>query len=182
MSEQELLEERRIIERSKIDPEAFGFLYEKYYEQIFLFVERRVADRDTAGDLTSQVFLKAMMGLPKYEFRGFPFSSWLYRIASNQVNEYYRGNKHERIISLEDGGLQKLIAEAEEDAPTDPLPLLSKLLQELAPDEVQLLELRFFEERPFKEVSYILGITENNAKVRAYRIIEKLKKIASQYR
>ncbi len=55
---------------------------------------------------------------------------------------------------------------------------LVELLNELDEAEVQLLELRFFEQRPFKEVAYILEITENNAKVKTYRILDKLKKIA----
>ena len=49
--------------------------------------------------------------------------------------------------------------------------------QELPEDELQLIEMRFFEKRSFKEIGEILEITENNAKVKTYRILEKLKKI-----
>ena len=55
--------------------------------------------------------------------------------------------------------------------------LLLKVLPELAEDDLQMIEMRYFEKRSFKEVSEILDITETNAKVRAHRIIEKLKKI-----
>ena len=179
-SQEEIKEEHAIIERAKIDPEAFGYIYEKYYQHIFLFIERRVDDHATAGDLTSQVFLKSMLNLEKYKFRGLPYSAWLYRIATNQVNEFYRESKNQRVISLEDHHIEDVFEEinlsSDELEPTE---LLIELLNELDDDEIQLLELRFFEKRAFKEVAFILNITENNAKVKTYRIIDKMKKLAT---
>lgn len=178
-SEREIQEEHYIIKKAIDNPEVFGFLYEKYYKQIFLFILRRVDDKATTADLTSQVFLKAMLNLSKYKFQGLPFSAWLYRIATNQVNEFYRGSHFQRVISVEDEQINQVFKETSVDD-GDKAELISKLLEELDEEEVQLLELRFFEDRPFKEVAFILDITENNAKVRTYRIIEKLKKIAKR--
>lgn len=179
-SQEEIKEEHAIIERAKIDPEAFGYIYEKYYQHIFLFIERRVDDYATAGDLTSQVFLKSMLNLDKYKFRGLPYSAWLYRIATNQVNEFYRESKNQRVISLEDHHIEDVFEEINlSKDELEPTELLIELLNELDEDEIQLLELRFFEKRAFKEVAFILNITENNAKVKTYRIIDKLKKLAT---
>ncbi|MCU0451520.1 MAG: sigma-70 family RNA polymerase sigma factor [Bernardetiaceae bacterium] len=176
-SERAIAEENDIVERAKTNPEVFGFLYEKYYRSIFVFIDRRVEDRQTADDLTSQVFLKAMLNLPKYQFKGLPFSAWLYRIASNQINEFYRNSHQSRVVSLDDTHLERLFGEAGETAHRDRANLVRHLLDQLEPAEVQLLELRFFEDRPFKEIAYILDITENNAKVKTYRILEKLRKL-----
>ena len=178
-TKEEIKEELAIIKRAKVDPEAFGFIYEKYYQQIFLFIDRRIDDQSTSGDLTSQVFLKSMINLHKYKFKGLPFSAWLYRIATNQVNEFYRDSKNQRVISLEDHHIEDVFDEIDllKDE-VEPTELLIDLLNELSEDEVQLLELRFFEKRAFKEVAFILNITENNAKVKTYRILDKMKKIA----
>lgn len=178
-TKEEIKEELAIIKRAKVDPEAFGFIYEKYYQQIFLFIDRRIDDQATSGDLTSQVFLKSMINLHKYTFKGLPFSAWLYRIATNQVNEFYRDSKNQRVISLEDHHIEDVFEEIDllKDE-VEPTELLIELLNELNEDEVQLLELRFFEKRAFKEVAFILNITENNAKVKTYRILDKMKKIA----
>ena len=177
-SEQEIKDEVAILKRARINPDAFGYIYEKYYKQIFLFINRRVDDTSTSGDLTSQVFLKAMLSLEKYKFKGLPFSAFLYRIASNQVNEFYRNSKNQRVISLEKHHASSMFDEMEVEDEGNRTQLLIDLLNELEPDEVEVLELRFFEQRPFKEVAFILEITENNAKVKTYRIIDKLKKIA----
>ncbi len=179
-SDDAIKEENQIVERAKDNPEVFGFLYEKYYRAIFIFIERRTEDRQTAHDLTSQVFLKAMLNLPKYKFRGLPFSAWLYRIASNQINEFYRNSHQRRVISLEDEHVGRLFGQVSASNHADRSDLVGYLLNQLDEDEVALLELRFFEDRPFKEIAFILDITENNAKVKTYRIIEKLRKIAQQ--
>ncbi|MBK7310892.1 MAG: hypothetical protein IPI93_08900 [Sphingobacteriaceae bacterium] len=67
----QLQEEHLIIEAAKADPNNFAPLYDKYYKQIFGYLYQRMEDKDTAFDLTSQVFLKALTNLSKYEFKGF---------------------------------------------------------------------------------------------------------------
>ena len=54
--------------------------------------------------------------------------------------------------------------------------VLMTVIKNLPEDDVQLIELRFFEKRPFKEIAEILNLTETNAKVKLYRILEKVKK------
>lgn len=176
-SEQQIFNESQIIEEAKTDPGRFGILYEKYYRQIFVFVFRRTGDEDIAGDIVSDAFLKAMVALRKFEFKGLPFSAWLFRIALNEVNMYYRKSSRERVISLDQTNIKDMIAETGEKETEENRQLVMRLLSSLSPEEMQMMELRFFEKRPFAEVGEILGITENNAKVRTYRIIDKLKKI-----
>jgi RNA polymerase sigma-70 factor, ECF subfamily len=180
-TKEDIAMELEIIEKAKTDPNRFTTLYNKYYKQIFLFVYRRADDEDITADITSQVFLKAILHLPKYEFKGVPFSAWLYRIASNEINQYFRSNKASRAISIEDAGIERLSEELPEDTSDEKEKeqMLVEGMNHLSKDEIQYLELRFFEDRSFKEVAYILKITENNAKVKTYRILDKIKKIIS---
>jgi RNA polymerase sigma-70 factor (ECF subfamily) len=78
-------EERLLVEAAQRDPAKFADLYEIHFEPIYVFIVRRVRDRDTAEDLTSEVFNKALAGLRNYEWRGAPFGAWLMRIAANVV-------------------------------------------------------------------------------------------------
>lgn len=111
--------------------------------------------------------------------QGFPFSSWLYKIALNEVNEYYRKKNKRRVVSIESTGLERLtnaLIEGESDLELNEKRFyLSEALKQLEALEIQLVELRFFEEKSFKEIGYILNITENNAKVRTYRLLDKIK-------
>lgn len=170
--------EANLILRSQSDPEAFRALYEKYFKRIFLFVLHRVGDKQAAADISSQVFLKALLNINRFKFRGLPFSAWLFRIALNECNDYFRKNHRHRIVTIEDHIVENLHEELTENSREDDLrKRLPQILQMLSVDELQLIELRFFEQRPFKEVADIIGITENNAKVKVYRALQKMRKL-----
>jgi len=170
-------QEADLIRQAKEDPARFGVLYKKYHEQIFLFVIRRVESTDDAADITSQVFLKAMLNLKKYQSQGVPFSAWLYRIARNEIYDQNAKNKISLVLTIEKEGVMKMISEMEEEGNKEErYKELQHALSKLSEDELEIIELRYFEEHSFKEVGDILNITENNAKVKTYRILEKLKK------
>lgn len=173
----DLANEQALVEAAKREPAKFASLYDKYYEQIFRYIYQRVDDKEQAFDATQQVFIKALESLHKYEFRGVPFASWLYRIASSEVNNIYRAQK-QRTVNIDSVGVYGMMEEMEETKIDQYHDKIVEIIgQELPEDELQLIEMRFFEKRSFKEIGEILEITENNAKVKTYRILEKLKKI-----
>jgi len=170
--------EEALIRNSQADPEAFRLLYEKYFKRIFLFVYHRIGDKGLTADITSQVFLKALTNLGKFQFRGLPFSAWLFRIALNECHDFFRKTKRERFVALGDDAAENLHTElTAETALDDLLVKLPKILERLSESDLQLIELRFFEQRPFQEVADILGISETYAKVKTYRILEKMRKL-----
>ena len=82
-----------LVERSRSDPEAFGLLYDRYCDQIFRFVQRRLFDRDTAEDVTAEVFVKALKAIDTYRPQTAPFGAWLHRIAANAVIDHLRARR-----------------------------------------------------------------------------------------
>jgi RNA polymerase sigma-70 factor, ECF subfamily len=172
-----LEQEVELIQQAREDARAFRPLYEHYYKSIFLFVLHRVGDKQLTADVTAQVFLKALQNIKKYEDRGLPFSAWLYRIAVNEVNDFFRKQKRERLVTIEENHVVKLHEEMMDGSTVENLHLrLHDVLQELLPEELHLIELRFFEERSFKEIGAILNLTEVHAKVKTYRTLDKMKK------
>lgn len=177
VTQQAMEEEWLEVQAAQQNPAKFRVLYQRYHEPIFRFVFKRTVDEVLAADLTSQVFLKAMQKIDKYVFKGVPFSAWLFRIASNEIAQHFRKQNKSRVVALEERTAHDLEDEYEDKADLDiNINLLKSVIQDLKPDEVELLELRFFEKRPFKEVADILDITENNAKVKIYRLLQKMKK------
>lgn len=164
------------VQLAKENPAMFRPLYERYFEGIFRFILSRCGDQVAANDICSQVFLKAMQKLHKYEFRGVPFSAWLYRIASNEVAQYFRNTKKLRVVNVEDTHLTDFVEEIDFDAFGEYREVMIEVLNDLKPKDLELIEMRFFEKRPFKEIAAITGLTESNAKVKTYRILERLKK------
>ncbi len=169
--------EMQQVEAAKLNPAQFDVLYEKYYRSIFVFIYRRTGNEDLSADITSQVFLKALLNIKKYEFKGVPFSAWLFRVAFNEINMYFRKNNAHRVISLEQKNISQIVMEVQEEDNTLGQQRMMTALKKLDGDDIQLIELRFFEKRSFAEIGVIIGITENNAKVKVYRILDKLKKV-----
>jgi RNA polymerase sigma-70 factor, ECF subfamily len=176
MSEAEILQEYSILDRAKKNPQAFGELYEKYFDRIFNFIYRQTDDEDLTADLTSQSFLIALKNVDRYQFRGIPFSAWLYKIASNEVNKHYRKQKQTKVFSIEEMRIKELMAQVDEEYNEEIIHRLMNYLKELPTDMLQVLELRFFEDKDFKEIAFILDITESGAKMRTYRALDRLRK------
>jgi RNA polymerase sigma-70 factor (ECF subfamily) len=170
-------EELAWIAAAQRNPEAFAPLYDRYYASVFGFVARRVADDDLAADLTADAFLKALTALPRYRPQGAPFGAWLLRIALNEVNQHYRRQKTQRVVRLPDTAPPP--PDRSETPPAYSQPhwyvALAQALQTLQPAELQLVELRFFEQRSYAEIAVILDINETNARVRALRTLKRLR-------
>jgi RNA polymerase sigma-70 factor (ECF subfamily) len=168
--------EERLIKAAQSDPKDFEALYKNYYERIANFLYRRVENKELAFELTSNVFYNALNNLSKYRFEGVPFSAWLFRIAGNEVNLWYRKNKDQRTVSIDLDGLKELSDNLEEEsssAETDSS--LFGALQSLDPEDMELINMRYFEKRSFKEICDITTLKESAVKMKVYRILEKLK-------
>jgi len=180
LDQERLEEESQMLLAARRDPQAFEPLYRRYFEPIFRFIYQRLDDQNTAKDLAQQTFIKAMEKLDRYEERGLPFSSWLYRIALNELNQHFRDHSKDRCLNLESAGLDTLMEEMNEDRYEPYIEKLVEVMDQLEPENQALLEMRFFEKRSFKEIGEILELTENNAKVRLYRLLDKLKLIITR--
>lgn len=176
MTEAEIQHEYAILERAKRNPKAFGELYEKYFDRIFNFIYRQTDDEELTDDLCSQTFLSVLKNIGRYEFRGVPFSAWLYKIASNEVNKHYRKKKNDKVFSIEEVRVRELFEQANDGWDEEILEQLLRYFKELPTDMLQVLELRFFEDKDFKEIAFILDITESGAKMRTYRALDRLRK------
>lgn len=179
MRDDEIRQENDIIERSRRDTRAFGQLYERYFDRIYYFALRQTGDEDVAGDLASQTFVNALHHLPRYQFRGLPFSAWLYKIATNEINKYYRKRKGKKVFSIEEARVKELVEQTRSGPEGWDEELIHRLLaylKDLPTDMLQVLELRFFEDKDFREIAFILDITESGAKMRTYRALDLLRK------
>jgi len=176
-SKKNIVDELTLITNAKKDPERFGPLYEKYHAQIFRYVYQRMDDQELAFDVTSQVFIKALSNIHKYEYRGVPFASWLYRIAKSELYQAFRDRKARKTVNVENMHIFEMIEEFEEDDSQANKKKLIDCLASMKQKDMELLELRYFEKRSYREIGQILEIPENTAKVRAFRALDKLKKL-----
>jgi len=183
----DLSEEEELVRRAQKDPDAFAELYDQYYPKIFGYVLRRTANLEAAQDITSETFLKALRKLWQFRWRNISFSSWLYKIATNEINQYFRKAEYKKSVSLEElqeQGFEPIsshnpeneLIEAQEKLRQhqDFLEIQGKIVR-LPAKYQEVIALRFFEQKQIKEIAEILGKKEGTIKSLLHRAVEKLR-------
>ncbi len=157
------------------DPKAFGALYDHYQPQIYRFLFLKVAGREEAEDLTHQVFLNAWLGIPRYKHRGFPFSSWLYQIARNQVVDHYRARRE--AVSLEGIDPEAFADRFSEEDLDKNLEVERAIgtIRSLKQEYQDVLILRFVEDLSVKEVASMMDKSEGAIKLLQHRALKILR-------
>jgi len=168
----ELAAERRLIEAAQKDLRRFGDLYEKYFYLVYAYTARRVGDRATAEDLTSEVFQKALEYLPKFVWRGVPFGAWLLRIATNMIVDRTRqAARHQELGDRENGTeiSQFSLEEVEERA------AIFRSVERLPEDQRSVIVQRFAEEKSIREIAETMGRSEGAVKQLQFRALQTLR-------
>ncbi len=171
-------DELELVRRSQTgDQEAFACLYDAYVDRIYRYVYFRVADDEIAEDITSHVFLKCWEKLDSYQTGTSPFIAWLYRIARNTVIDHYRTRKV--VIPLEDASPVEI---SQEDGIEEKLDLqiksqeLREALQELTPEQQQVLILKFISGFSTPEIARQLGKQQGAVRALQMRALQGLAK------
>jgi RNA polymerase sigma-70 factor (ECF subfamily) len=180
-------EEAQIIAKCKADPAAFGQVFDTWYKPVFGYIMRRTADYDLSKDIAAETFLKAFLKIGSFSWRGISLSAWLYRIATNELNMYYRSNRYkpqslqqllenphtERLLHQPDVDERETM-EKELKAYSDYDHIRANLVKlDLKYQEV--IALRYFEQKTNAEISEILGKNEGTVKSLISRGLEKLR-------
>ncbi len=172
------LPESEIVARAvQGEVEAFGWLYDKYVEAIYVFIYYQVSDQAQAEDLTEVVFLKAFEKLPEFRTQKVMenFRAWVYRIARNLVIDTYRTQK--TTVALD----PDLPLTSEEPPPENALQLQQDyqqaraLIDQLEPQFRQVMILRFINHLSYQEIAQAMDIKENYVRVLQHRALKKLR-------
>jgi RNA polymerase sigma-70 factor (ECF subfamily) len=156
--------EREWVEKAQNDPLAFRHLYDSYFSRVYAYVSYRVGRIQDAEDMTSEIFLKAMEGITRLEWQHEnSFASWIFRIAHNTVNDYYRKNNTvNEPISLEELPELRASVLLPEDAllRKEKFAQLRRLIFELPSRRQEVILLKFFGRLRNKEIATVLGLDE----------------------
>lgn len=174
---------KNIVERAKnYDSEAFGQLYDMYFDKVFRYAYYRVGNRHEAEDIAEQVFLKALESIPGFEWRGIPFSAWLLRIASNLVIDYYRSNKYKTVdieeetnLALDDSHDPEYSAIREFDRKE-----VIKAIMSLTEDQQQVIIMRFIADMTNEEVANAIGKNVGAVKALQHRALGSLSRVLGE--
>jgi RNA polymerase sigma-70 factor, ECF subfamily len=175
-------EERDLVKKAKRgERESFGILYDKHFDAIYRFILLKTGNKTDAEDISHQVFLSAWQKINKYEFQGFPFSSWLYKIASNAVIDHWRTSKPNVSIDLVSENYLSELPELHNNLDQKfELKLVKNAIPRLEPDQQSVIIMRFVDELSTKEIANILDKSEGAVRVIQHRALKQLRKLIEE--
>ncbi|AAK79476.1 RNA polymerase sigma-70 factor (ECF subfamily) [Clostridium acetobutylicum] len=156
---------------------AFSYIFETYSKRVYNYIYYRVNCQYTAEDLMSKIFEKVMLKIDSYSEKKSSFEVWLFTIARNVLNDYFRGLKRHTLFSLD------VFKELLSNEPNPEEAILKeeanykllKALKILSKKERHIIALKFGANLKNKEISELLGIKSNNVGIILFRTIKKLK-------
>lgn len=170
-------EESLVRRAQQRDHEALTQLYEANFDKIYRYVAVKIGDRVEAEDITQQVFLNAIESISRFKWRGTSFSTWLYRIAHNQIVDYLRRKSKRPMVPLE-----KAVTRSSAD-PTEVAELnvdiaqLAEATKKLTKAQREVISLRFASGLSIAEVAEIMGKSQGAIKALQHSAIVSLRKI-----
>jgi RNA polymerase sigma-70 factor (ECF subfamily) len=169
---------RGLVDRAqKGDRDALEELYLIHFDRIYSYLHVSVGNRHDAEDLTTQTFLKMLESIGKFRWQSAPFSAWLFRIAHNLAMDHFRANRRwqpeedvpepepDESTSAETGALESIGRKS-----------MLELIEELSPEQQQVLTLKFVFNFANAEAATILGKTEGAIKSLQHRALVSLQK------
>ncbi len=157
--------------------EAFARLYDETMSKVYRYIYYKVNNQQTAEDLTSDVFEKALVNFGKFNSEKASFSTWIFTIARNTITDFYRAQPKVKIVDMEEA----VAAPSREPGPEETVErgeekqLLRDCISKLQENEQEIVRLKFTMEMTNREIAKSLGLTESNVGVMLYRIIRKLR-------
>jgi len=168
-----------LIKEACSDRAAFARLYRMHYERVFRYCCRRLFNRHAAEDVTSEVFFRVMRTISTFDGNSNGFRNWLYRIATNAVNDYLKMAKRQadtiKNAAQENGSGRVFANKSDKEFQKKNLAVKQAILG-LKPKYQTVITLRFFEKMKLIEIAEILG--QNPATIRSQlaRALSKLRK------
>jgi len=164
-------DERVLIEAAQNDPGRFAELYERNFHRVYAYIACRIHDRSERQDLTAHVFQQALANIGKFKWRGAPFVTWLYRIASNAIADQTR-KKSREVTEVE------LTTNTSVDSDLEQIERRARLfsaVETLPEDQRRVIVLRFGEEKSIREIAAELNRSEGAVKQLQFRGLENLR-------
>ncbi len=169
--------------RARDDEQAFTVLYNHFFPRVYNFIYARMKNADSADDVVSMTFMKVYENLEKYNPTKAAFSTWLFRIASNSMLDYFRRTQSRGEVEwdetfdppapdFEEPETKVLKAEGNAE--------ILRAMDKLTEKERRIVELKYFSGVGNKEIAELLGITANNVGVVLHGALKKMRKVLGE--
>lgn len=170
----------RLQRANDLDRSTLALIYDDYSPPIYRYIYRQVGDIETSRDLTAEVFQRYLLAVKNGKGPTDHLSAWLYRVAHNIVVDHYRREQYRQHLPFEHdlhAGQEDTRQAAENSVLADQV---REALNQLTPDQQQVIALKFLEGLSNKEVAEITGKPVGAVKSLQHRALNRLKDLVGQ--
>ncbi|WP_027624607.1 RNA polymerase sigma factor [Clostridium lundense] len=169
--------------QKKGDRAAANTLINLYYKEIYGYVFKQVSNRELSLDLTQEIFINIMKSINSFEEKKASFKTWIYKIASNKIIDYYRSKYYKQWINI--GNIENIEFEDESNIEeefliSEDVKYIMEIINKMEINIQQIIRLKIFSDMTFNEISSILDIKESTIKTKYYSSIKKINKILKE--
>lgn len=177
--------EKRLIKKIKLksDKASANELISMYYKEIYAYMYKQTINKELSMDLTQEIFMSMLKSIDSYDEEKASFRTWLYKIATNKVVDYYRSKYYRYnnvVVTIEDYDIYDeedftINIEYREDAQK-----IIDIVNKFDSTSQQIFRLKIFGERTFLDISNILQMSESTVKTKYYAAIKKVRKLLKE--
>lgn len=165
------------------DPEAIGWLYERFSDRVYSYAYLKLGDPTEAEDVAEQVFLKVIERIDRFTWQGSGFPAWLFRIAQNQVIDSLRGRSRHRQVPIEEAG--ELTSPESADPQhyaerSDFLDHLRPAIAQLTDLQAQVISLKYAAGLRNAEIAEVMSRSANSVNALHYEALKKLERLLTR--
>lgn len=165
--------------KRKRDNNAANQLVEKYYKEIYAFVYKQTLDPELSLDLTQEIFINVLKSIPRFEGKKASFRTWLYKLASNRLVDYYR-SRHYKTVQLAEPLEEHTFRDQRDFVVSleykEDFEKVTSLINQLDARTQPILRLKLFAEYTFQEIAASEELPLSTVKTRYYRAMRWIRK------
>jgi RNA polymerase sigma-70 factor (ECF subfamily) len=165
--------------------ESANLLIQAYYKEIYGYVFKQISCRESAADITQEIFISMVKSIDNYEEKRCSFRTWLYKIASNKIIDYYRSKSYKQwtnyqpIENVEFGAYENI----EDDfIQVESIKEVMSIVTGFDANSQQIFRMKLFAEMTFKEIGKVLNLNESTVKTKYYSLINKVREKLEEVR
>lgn len=173
------LESRLIKRTQKGNKESANELIERYYKEIYAYIYKQVNAKELAMDLTQEVFISMLKTIINFNKSKSSFRTWLYRISTYKVIDYYRSRKYVQStlnVNIDDFHIEDESNFQYEVELKETMSDIKNIIARLDVSAQEIFRLRFYNDYTFSEVSKVLNLNESTIKTKYYSMIKKIRR------
>lgn len=164
--------------QKKRSREASNNIIKTYYKEIYMYIYNQLSDKELSLDITQEVFINMIKSIDTYDKKKCSFRTWLYKIASNKVIDYYRSKSYKKLMklqSIDEIDIKSDFSIEDDFIKGERIKEILEIVNEFEANLQQIFRLKIFSDMTFKDIANLLELSESTVKTRYYSLIKKNK-------